>query len=170
LLLGGYGYLTGKAGLVIDNLLEVEMVLADGRIVTASDIENPELFWAARGAGASFGVATKFIYQAHEQKGLVWGGILVFPKAQLEGVVAFANTVFNPEQEGKATILLVFGAPPPALKPVIMAGVFFNGEEKAAKEFYKPLLNLGPLADMTSAMPYSEANGLCSSPPFVLVA
>jgi FAD/FMN-containing dehydrogenase len=65
---GGYGWLTGAYGLTIDNLLEAELVLADGSIVTASHTENEDLFWAVRGAGACFGVATKFVYRAHEQK------------------------------------------------------------------------------------------------------
>lgn len=165
---GGYGYLTGKHGLVIDNLLEVEMVLADGSIVTASETENPDLFWAVRGAGASFGVATKFVYRAHEQKGPVWGGLLVFPKTQLEHIVAFCNTVLDAEKnlDGKATVLLGFASPPPALSPVVMAGVVYLGAEEQAKGFFEPLLGLSPLADMTSGMPYSGANAIFNGAMF----
>jgi FAD/FMN-containing dehydrogenase len=68
---GGYGFLSGEHGLVVDNLLEVEYVLADGTIVTASEKENQDLFWAARGAGAGFGVATRFTYRAHDQKNMI---------------------------------------------------------------------------------------------------
>lgn len=156
---GGYGYLTGKVGLVIDNLLEVELVLADGSIIAASETENKDLFWAIRGAGSSFGVATKFVYQAHEQKGLVWGGMLIFPKAQLEQVIVFANTILE-EGNGDKTMLIGFGAPPPAFLPVIMVVVFYNGVEEEAKKFYEPLLNLGPLADMTKPMKYSGVNAM----------
>jgi FAD/FMN-containing dehydrogenase len=77
--------------LVIDNLLEVEMVLADGKIVTASRHKGKRLFWAVRGAGASFGVVTSFTYLGHEQKTPVWGGTLVLKISQLDKVVAFAN-------------------------------------------------------------------------------
>lgn len=156
---GGHGYLTGKAGLVIDNVLEVEIVLADGCIVIASDKENADLFWAVRGAGSSFGVATTFVYRAYEQ-GPVWGGMLVFPKTQLEQVVKFSNTVFDPSLDGKATVLMAFGAPPPAFQPVVMAALFYNGPEEEAKSFFEPLLSLGPLADMTAAIPYSGANAM----------
>ena len=60
---GGYGYLVGKYGLVIDNLLEVELVLADGKTITASRHKNSQLFWAIRGAGASIGAILSFIFQ-----------------------------------------------------------------------------------------------------------
>jgi FAD/FMN-containing dehydrogenase len=52
---GGYGYLMGQHGMVVDNILEVELVLADGTVVTASESQNEDLFWAARGAGFKFG-------------------------------------------------------------------------------------------------------------------
>ncbi|KAJ6162580.1 hypothetical protein N7485_010810, partial [Penicillium canescens] len=88
---GGYGWLTGRYGLAIDNLLSVRIVLADGKVTIASETQQPDLFWAVRGAGQAFGVVTELVFQAHDQKSPVYGGLLKFPAERLREVVEFAN-------------------------------------------------------------------------------
>ncbi|KAA8650213.1 FAD-binding oxidoreductase [Aspergillus tanneri] len=90
--LGGvYGWLTGHYSLIIDNLLHVRMVLADGSIVQASIMENPDLFWAVRGAGQSFGVATELVFKVYPQVDPVFGGLLYFTPDHLPQIIEFAN-------------------------------------------------------------------------------
>ncbi|PBP20327.1 putative FAD linked oxidase domain protein [Diplocarpon rosae] len=159
---GGYGYLTPAHGLVIDNLLEVEAVLADGSIVTASEKEEPDLFWAAKGAGIGFGVFTKFTYQAHEQ-GPVWGGMLLFPTEKLDALIRFANELIVNES-GKSLMFIGFAAPPPAHQPVLLTIVFYNGTEEEAKKFYAPVLSLEPFVNNTAVIPYPKVNELLNGP------
>ena len=78
---GGHGYLTRKYGLTIDNLLEADVVLADGRLVTAGPDQNEDLFWALRGGGGNFGVVTSFLFQARPVE-TVYAGMTFWPFEQ----------------------------------------------------------------------------------------
>lgn len=86
---GGLGYLTKRYGLTIDNLLGVEMVLADGRQVTANAQEHPDLFWAVRGGGGNFGVVTAFLFQGNPIGQLVYGGPIFWPLTDAKEVLRF---------------------------------------------------------------------------------
>ena len=78
---GGLGHLTRKCGLSIDNLLEADVVLADGRLVTASERENTDLLWALRGGGGNFGVVTSLLFKLHPIA-MVYGGPMIWPIEQ----------------------------------------------------------------------------------------
>jgi FAD/FMN-containing dehydrogenase len=86
---GGLGWLMSKYGLALDNLLSIDLVLADGRTLTASDNDNADLFWALRGGGGNFGVATSFEYQLHAVGPTITGGVIAYPLEQARSALKF---------------------------------------------------------------------------------
>ena len=83
---GGYGYLSGEHGLVIDNIVQATVVTADGSVLTASANQNPDLFYGIRGGGSNFGIVIEFVYKLHEQKNKVYGGLMIFGEDKMEAV------------------------------------------------------------------------------------
>ncbi|KAI9925944.1 hypothetical protein MW887_005750 [Aspergillus wentii] len=154
---GGYGWLTGRYGLIIDNLLSVKMVLADGNIVMASESENPDLFWAVRGAGQDFGVATELVFRAHPQKNTVFGGLLYFTIDKLSQVLEFANR-FEQLSTGNEGLFFGFAVPAPMENLMIFVIPFYNGPKEEAESFFQPILALDSVANETNMMPYPEIN------------
>jgi len=84
---GGFGYLTRRFGWTVDDLDEVEIVLADGSVNRASREENADLFWALRGGGGNFGVVTEFTFRLHEVGPQITGGVIAWPAAEAERVL-----------------------------------------------------------------------------------
>src|ERR671936_1648491 len=97
---GGYGWTSPKFGLTCDNLVSADVVTADGRLVTASEDENEDLFWAIRGGGGNFGVVTSFEYRVHPLGPIVLAGLMVFPLEQAEdAIAAYRDVVENAPDE-----------------------------------------------------------------------
>jgi FAD/FMN-containing dehydrogenase len=158
---GGIGYLVRKHGLTIDSLLAAEVVTADGRLLRADAQTHPDLFWALRGGGGNFGVATRFQFRLH-RVGTVVGGLLLLP-ATPEVVAGFiAQAQAAPEE--LSTIANVMPAPPLPFIPatqhghlVIMAMLVYAGDLQAGERAVAPFRALAtPLADMVRPMPYPE--------------
>ncbi len=156
---GGIGWLARKHGLTIDSLVEVDLVTADGRLVTVSEAADPDLFWAVRGGGGNFGIATRFRYRLHPVD-VVTGGMLVLPlTAQVLRDLVDAS-VAAPEELTQITF--VMGLPPAPFVPpqavgmpavVVMpvhAGSIEDGT--AAMAPFRAIAT--PLADMVGPMPY----------------
>lgn len=156
---GGIGWLTGKYGLSVDNLLEVEIILADASITTASETENSDLFWAIRGAGQDFGVITKFIFKAHPQENDVFAGIIYLNPDKMPALVKFAND-FDSSNDGNQG--LFFGFTSSGKTITILAILFYNGPRDEAEALFAPLLSLDTIYKNIGMMPYLNANGILS--------
>ncbi|KAF4336224.1 6-hydroxy-D-nicotine oxidase [Fusarium beomiforme] len=159
---GGHGFLTPRHGLTIDNLLKAEVVLADGTIVEASEDTNQDLFWAIRGAGAQFGVVTRFVSRAHRQD-KVWSGTLAYSADKLSDLLRFANDLYGrPNTEGHC-VALGIGFGPDGTTRIVSAIPLFHGQEEDAKQYFSGLLNLESIANSTEMMATAKTNTLLNS-------
>ena len=158
---GGVGYLVRKYGLTIDSLEGAEIVTADAQVLRVDAISHPDLFWAIRGGGGNFGVATRFRYRLHEV-GTIVGGMLILP-ATVETIGGFMAAAEAAPDE-LSTIANVMPAPPmPFLAPeqhgslVVLALLAHVGDVEAGERAVAPFRALAtPLADMVRPMPYPE--------------
>jgi FAD/FMN-containing dehydrogenase len=158
---GGVGYLARKYGLTIDSLIAADVILADGRRVRVDAKNEPDLFWAIRGGGGNFGVATRFQYRLQELPQIV-GGYLFLP-ATAESVKRFIDACAAAPDE-LTVIANVMPAPPMPMIPEdthgklsIFAIVAYAGTGDAAERALAPLRAAAkPIADLLHPMPYSE--------------
>ena len=158
---GGVGYLVRKHGLTIDDLLAAEMVTADGQVLHVDASTHPDLFWAIRGGGGNFGVATRFHFRMHAVP-QVLGGMLVQP-ATAEVIASFiAEAELAPNE--LSTIANVMTAPPMPFLPeeihgklIVMSMLVYAGEIDAGERVIAPFRSLArPYADMIKPMAYPE--------------
>ena len=156
---GGVGYLARKYGLTIDNLLEADMVLADGSFVTVNATKNEDLFWAIRGGGGNFGIVTSFTFQAHPVTN-VFGGPTLWPIEKTNEIMKWYHEFLNnapDELNGFFATLIIPGPPFPAhLHNKQFCGVIwcYSGDLDKAKEIFKPIMAMNPLFEHVGVMPY----------------
>lgn len=158
---GGVGYLVRKYGLTIDNLLAAEVVTADGQLLRTDAETHPDLFWAIRGGGGNFGVATRFQFRLHELDRVV-GGMLMLP-ATTDSILSFvAQAEAAPEE--LSIIANIMPAPPMPFVPaehhgrlIIMALICYAGAADAGEHAIAPFRALAtPIVDMVRPMSYPE--------------
>lgn len=158
---GGLGHLTRKHGLSIDNLLEADVVLADGSFVTANEENNEDLFWAVRGGGGNFGVVTSFLFGLHPI-GTIVGGPTLWPLEQAPEIMRWYRDFIAGAPEdlnGFFAFLEVPPGPPfpEELHNKKMCGVVwcYTGPEQGAEEVFAPVLEVGtPALHGVGAMPF----------------
>ena len=160
---GGFGYLTRKHGWTCDNLISMEVVTAEGKLVRASAEENPDLFWALRGGGGNFGIVTAFEYQLHPVAPEVLGGMAVYTLDRAPDVLRFYRD-FAPtlpdEAELHAALLTAPGGPPVV---ALLAG--YNGPIAEGQALFAAIKSLGdPIQDVIGPMPYAVRQTLLDEP------
>jgi FAD/FMN-containing dehydrogenase len=163
---GGSGYLTRRYGLTIDNLLSAEVVLADGRIVTASADEEPDLFWAIRGGGGNFGVVTEFTFQGRPVTTIV-GGPTFWALEDTDELLA-AYREWLPTAPRNVTAFFVFHTVPPGppfpeeihLRKVCGIVWCVDASDEEAEKAMAPMLGVAePLMHGAGRMPLRDLNG-----------
>ncbi|MFL5576638.1 MAG: FAD-binding oxidoreductase [Gemmatimonadaceae bacterium] len=159
---GGYGWLSRKYGLTVDNLRAADVVTADGELLTASESENSDLFWAIRGGGGNFGVVTSFELQLHPVGPQVMAGLLVHPFDDAAGLLRrYRDVVTAAPDELTAWVVMRQAPPLPFLPesvhgtPVVVIAVMYAGDLADGERAIAPLRAIGrPHADVVAPMPY----------------
>ena len=160
---GGFGWLTRRHGLTIDNLLGATVVTADGAVRVASATSEPELFWALRGGGGNFGVVTSFEFQLHAVGPEVYAGLVVYPAAQARQVLrAWRDFAAGMPDELSVWTVLRKAPPLPFLPAsahgtdVVIFPLVYCGDVEAAQRVCAPVLGFGdPIAAALGPSPYA---------------
>jgi FAD/FMN-containing dehydrogenase len=158
---GGVGWLMGKYGLALDNLRSVELVSAEGKILRASKDEEPDLFWAVRGGGGNFGVATSFEYQLHPVGPTITGGLIAHPFEHARDLLRFFRdcTASLPDEH------VIFGglihAPDGSGTKLAVIVTCHCGSLTVGEKAMRSLKQFGsPVMDTIGPMPYCQLNGM----------
>jgi FAD/FMN-containing dehydrogenase len=159
---GGYGWTSSKYGLTCDNLLSAEVVLADGGIVTASEHEHEDLFWAIRGGGGNFGIVTEFELRLHELGPTVLAGLALWPLERAGEVLRGWRDYVNEAPDELSTACVVVTAPPEPFVPEHLRGrtavgmaALYVGDPEEGASVVQPLKDLKPDLDHIEPMPYT---------------
>jgi len=160
---GGFGWLSRKHGMTIDNLLSADVVMADGSHLRASETENADLFWGLRGGGGNFGIVTSFEFKLHQVGPDVLSGLIVFPINEANSVLMqFAR--FTETMPDDLNVWMVARKAPPLPflpedvhgKEIIALAVFYAGDPTDGGELIKPLRGFGTiLGEQISPQPYT---------------
>jgi len=168
---GGGGWLDRKFGLACDNLVAAEVVTADGSVVTASQDENADLFWALHGGGGNFGVATSLTLRLHPLRSVTAALLMWRAEAGPEVLTAYRDFMEQaPDEVGGGALYLT--GPPLEFVPEHLVGnlavavlLVYAGGEADARKVFAPMLSLGHEGEMIAEMPYAELQCMLDDPP-----
>lgn len=157
---GGLGWLMAKYGMALDNLLSVDLVLADGRLVRATSDENPDLFWAVRGGGGNFGVATSLEFRLHPVGPTVTGGIVAHPFSQARDVLRLFRDLAATASDELMLFAVLLTAPDRITRLAAIAAGHV-GPQADAEAAVRPIRKFGtPVMDIIGPMTYTALNAM----------
>jgi FAD/FMN-containing dehydrogenase len=169
---GGSGWTERKYGLTCDNLVSANLVTADGRRITASQTQHPDLFWALHGGGGNFGVVTAFEFSLHQLGPVVLAGLMVWPgEAGRDLAAVYRDLAYDSADELGSGLVFVTGPPeefiPSQLRGETVAALalMWAGEPGDGLDAVKPFRDLQPAADLVAPMPYATFQSLLDDPP-----
>ena len=152
---GGLGWQMARHGLASDNLVSADVVLADGRLLTASASQHSDLFWALRGGGGNFGVVTSFEYRLHPMEPVFAGGMVLYPMDQAREVLSFYRD-YSHNAPDDLTAFAGLLTTPDGLDVVAIIAAWFGAADQAEKQL-EPLRKFGsPIADLIGRMSYLD--------------
>jgi FAD/FMN-containing dehydrogenase len=165
---GGIGHLRRKHGLSCDNLVSAQVVTADGSLLTASESENEDLFWALRGGGGNFGVVTSFEYRLHPVGPEVFVCFVFYRAADANEVLQSCERYLSDAASDVSPVAFFGHVPeadefPPESRgqPFLTLLVVYPGEPTEGERILRPLREVAdPIADLSGAMPYTEAQAM----------
>jgi FAD/FMN-containing dehydrogenase len=165
---GGFGYLTRRFGYTTDNVTGMEMVTADGRVVRASETENPDLFWALRGGGGNFGVVTAIDFRLHPVGPTITGGVIAWPADKAPAVLEMYRELYETGSADLCCAAMLRRAPgapwiDPAMhgKPMVGMAVCHSGSLEAGEAVAARLRSIGPpIGDILQPRPYAQQQAL----------
>lgn len=160
---GGFGWLSRKFGLTVDNLISADVVTADGKLVQASETENADLFWALRGGGGNFGVVSSFEFRLHPVGPMVLSGLVVHAFARARELLAgYREAAAKAPDELTQWVILRKAPPLPFVpaefhgKEILIFAVCYVGDERDGNRALEPLRALGePIADVIGMQPFT---------------
>ncbi len=165
---GGFGYLTRRWGWTSDNVVGMDLVTADGRLVRASSDENPDLFWGLRGGGGNFGVVTSIDYKLYPVGPEVVGGVVAWPAAEAPRVLELYRTLAEEAPQELTLVALMRPAPPAPWLPkdwhgklIVAVLACYTGKTEEGERVVAPIKSLGnPVGDMLVRRPYAQMQSL----------
>src|SRR5690242_20740792 len=160
---GGFGWLSRRLGLTVDNLLSADMILANGDRVKVSATGHPDLFWGIRGGGGNFGIVTSFEFQLHQVGPEVLSGLVVHPLEDAKKVLTFyKDFVDNAPDEFTCWFVMRIAPPLPFLAPewhgkhILALAICYSGDIAEGEKMIEPLRKFGnPIADIMGPKPYA---------------